>query len=257
MMNIYGESDNSLDQTVCKILRLWELKYVPVPIIDNNTAVVIGRNVFSATSLIITRLIRLVLENNMGYSVTIVDVESNIEMYTRMQYNEIDIVSELFEPYHISQQLYNAPAGNGIVNEDLVPIMYESQWGIYVYRGNSKKFTNAEISHWYFMNNIVDLVQPLGTNLGDPTRCSLWWCKMGQFIPSICTQTGLNCAEILVYSRFDSGYDSFTLASLIESLKIPLSIVFVNETVIEKFLLTETPFAVFTHENSIFSRQFM
>ena len=36
-----------------------------------------------------------------------------------------------------------------------------------------------------------------------------------------------------------------------------LGTVFVNETVIESSRLTETPFAVFTHENSIFRRQFM
>eukprot|EP00942_MAST-04A_sp_MAST-4A-sp1_P010943 g10943.t1 len=196
---------------------------------DEKNIIQLGYKSSYLSSHVISNILVDLFRNQLQMKVVVSTVESDIEGMIALHNRHLDLFVDM--DYISDQQTIEKNLFENFIS---FPLGYTTQIGIYLSIPPSSSAKINSINHYMFSNELAKHLPPLGTFEPCQECCSLWWCaeanvKVGHYVPSLCRQKPDECGEILVSNTLFGTLPNWSiLPEIVESLKLPLAIVFVN-----------------------------
>ena len=231
LMGKYVANNQNVWQAACDFLKIGSNFQQMVKIMPKyNKNVRMGRNVRSASSMVISELFSIISLKYLNTGVEIIDSTNDLQSMELLKDDIVDLSSETFL----------IPDDTTLENDnvfDYFPSGYNSQLGIYLHIPDRIDISEHSVNHYLYSDVLKTFLPPLGTVNADVTACLLWWCNGGHYIPKQCQDADDSCGEILVVGGLDYLHHKWSiLAEVIHNLELPMGITFVTKETLDSVI---------------------
>ena len=207
--------------------------------IEQQNEIRVGYTTEDVSTQIVAGILLWIIENELGMSVVPVNITSDLEAKHLLEGDQIDVYIGM--EYVRGQQTMSHDEFSHLFNFNLG---YTAQLELYLYIPPSLDIGSYDINHYLYANELQKWLPPPGTYTTDSSSCMLWWCREqsgrgGQFVPTHCKNengTLSACGQLLVSTGLRSFPSWSMLAEIVQNLKLPFVVTFVNQSTIDRAL---------------------